>query len=289
MSNDREDDTALIRFAKDVGRAVAVDLTKGIVLFAATGFIAAFALSIRYGGAVSTWVVALLFVAALLGGRALGRRPIRGLRRELVETNAEWSDLHAEASNFAAALERHETYSGHVAQTLDALQRIVAGDIDIAIPHYIEAGILEPARDLITDKQAVHVRLSVLLPRDDGERWSMSFAAGHSITGKAKYEQRIVDTRSRHAYETGRAQHWPDVMSDSGFRQNPRASHETRAMLSLPVRRGDQTVGVFNVVSSEPFAFDPAEETYIASLGAVISVAVGVHLKDYINQMPDAE
>jgi putative methionine-R-sulfoxide reductase with GAF domain len=49
-------------------------------------------------------------------------------------------------------------------------------------------------------------------------------------------------------------------------------------MISLPLRWGDRVVGVFNVVSSEPHAFDPAEETYIESLGGVIAVAVGVDL-----------
>jgi putative methionine-R-sulfoxide reductase with GAF domain len=111
----------------------------------------------------------------------------------------------------------------------------------------------------------------------------MPWAAGHSVTGKAKYDQRIVDTISRHAYESGQAQHWQDTSTDSGFKQNPMASHETLSMISLPIRRADQTVGVFNVVSSEPYAFDPAEERYIASLGAVISVAVGVFLKDHLD------
>lgn len=170
---------------------------------------------------------------------------------------------------------------------LDALQRIVAGDIDIPIPHFIEAGVFGPARDLIADKPAERVRLSVLLPREEGERWWMPWASGHSITGKAKYDQRIADTLARHAYETGCRQHWPDVTNDSAFRQNPLASYKTRTMLSFPLRRGDWTFGVFNVVSSEPSAFDAAEETYIASLSAVVAAAVGLQLKDHVGK-PDS-
>jgi len=187
--------------------------------------------------------------------------------------------LRAELETDRDALERHETYSGHLAQALDGLQRVVAGDIPVDIADYIGVGILEPARDLITDKPADDVRLSVLLPRQDGEHWSMPWAAGHSLEGRTKYKERIVDTLSRHAYERGQIQRWPDVASDSGFRQNPYASRPIRTMLSLPVRSGAQTVGVFNVVSSAPEAFDPAEELYITSLGALISLAVGVLLE----------
>ncbi|HYV16635.1 MAG TPA: GAF domain-containing protein [Conexibacter sp.] len=249
------------RFRNEVAHALAVDVTKRVVYLIGVSSCGGLGLLIWRGGSVPAWTLALACLAVVALALTLRMRAFR----------------------YLAALEWHETYSGHVARALDALQRIVAGDIDIPIPHYIEAGILEPARDLITDKPAEHVRFSILLPRDDGARWWMPWSAGHSITGKAKYDQRIVDTLSRHAYESGHAQHWPDVGVDSAFRQNPMASHETSALLSLPLRWGDQTLGVFNVVSSESHAFDPAEETYITSLGAVISVAVGIHLKDQLH------
>ena len=52
---------------------------------------------------------------------------------------------------------------------------------------------------------------------------------------------------------------------------------------------GNEIVGVFNVVSSEPEAFDPPEETYIASLGALLSVAVGLHLSERIGPIVGSE
>lgn len=281
MPDTGDEDSPVVRFAKDVGRAIAIDLTKAGVYFVGLTFLAAFALLVWQGGSLPAWITVVAVAVALLVGIALRSRTVRALQRDVGELEKRCDDLDDEADTYGAALTRHEEYSGHVAQTLDALQRILSGEIDVDIPHYIEVGVLQPARDLITDKPAEHVRLSVLLPRpDDGELWWMPWAAGHSVTGKAKYDQRIVDTLSRHAYESGEAQHWPDTTLDSAFRQNPMASHGIRSMLSLPIRRGDETLGVFNVISSEPYAFDPAEETYIASLGAVISVAVGVWAKD---------
>ena len=179
------------------------------------------------------------------------------------------------------ALVRHDEYSKHVAQTLDTLQRVVSGDISVSVDRYLEQGILEPARDLLMEKPAENVRLSILLPNpEDPDRWWMAWAAGHSLTGKEKYAERIVDTLSRHAYESGVPQSWDDVTEDRSFRQNPLASAPTRTMLSLPIRRGDEVLGVFNAVSSEPGAFDPAEDTYLTSLGGVIAVAVNVWLSE---------
>jgi GAF domain len=284
VSEPGHDDSAVVRFTKDVGRAIAIDVTKAGVYFVGGTFLAAFGLLVWQGGSIPAWVAAMAVAVALIVGLALRGRTVRALRVEVAELEEENSELDEEAETYSAALTRHEAYSRHVAQALDALQRILSGEIKIEIPHYIEVGVLQPARDLITDKPAEHVRLSVLLPHsDDRERWMMPWAAGHSVTGKAKYDERIVDTLSRHAYESGEAQHWADTTLDSAFRQNPMASHDIRSMISLPVRRGDETVGVFNVVSSEPHAFDPAEETYIASLGAVVSVAVGVFVKEHLD------
>jgi hypothetical protein len=192
------------RFIEDVARAAAVDLTKSVVYIVAGSLGGLFALLVWQGGSVPTWTLVLTFVAAILAGFALRVRALRRLRGEVQDVESERDVLDEEAGIYSAALERHESYSGHVAQALDALQRMVSGDIDIPIPRYIEAGIREPARDLINDNSPGTVRLSVLLPRDGTDRWSMPWAAGHTITGKAKYDQRIVDTLSRRVAQHAR-------------------------------------------------------------------------------------
>jgi len=89
----------------------------------------------------------------------------------------------------------------------------------------------------------------------------------------------IQDTLSRLAYETGEPHAWDDVTTDDRFVENPQASLPMKTMASLPLRYGDDVIGVFNAISSQPSAFDPAEGRYLASLASVISVAVGVYLQ----------
>jgi putative methionine-R-sulfoxide reductase with GAF domain len=108
----------------------------------------------------------------------------------------------------------------------------------------------------------------------------MVLAAGHSLAGREKYRERIVDTLSRFAYESGDPQSWDNVSEEPMFMPTPEATRPFRSMVSLPIRSGDDILGVFNVISAEPYAFDPAEERYIASLGGVINVAVGIMLSD---------
>lgn len=258
--------------AKDIVRAAVVDLTGraiAAVVFLAVG---AIAVLVSKGGSVPAWV-AVLAVVATAGVVALAGR---SRRRALLESHGE---LDEEAELYSWMTFRHEAYSRHVAQALDVLQRVAAADIGVSIPDYIEKGILAPARDVLLEKPIEQPRLSVLLPDPQSpDHWKMVWAAGHSVTGKAKYAERITDTVSRYAYETGEPQHWEDTRTDSGFRQNPQASYPTLSMMSLPIKRGDDVVGVFNVVSAEPHAFDYAEETYLTALGAVMAVAVAVGL-----------
>jgi GAF domain-containing protein len=179
--------------------------------------------------------------------------------------------------SLAKEVGRSGEYSGLLQNSLDALQRVISGDVDADIPHFIEQGVLEPARRILTEKPAENVRLSVLLPSSEApDRWSMPWTAGHSIVGKSKYDQPIADTLARHAFESGEPQNWPDTTKQTEFRQNPLASSPTRSMISIPIRVGDEVLGVFDAVSSEKDAFDETEQTFLASVSGVIAVAVSV-------------
>jgi GAF domain-containing protein len=284
----------LTRLVKEAGHSLAIDITKRAMIAVGSLVVAGAAFVCLKVGYIKTWkvlVLLLVVVALLLVWRSRSVRAVERDRDDKIRTleaerddkiralEAERDDLDETVDVFNYGLVRHEAYQEHIERALDTLQKVVAGDIKLPIPKYVETGILEPARDLITEKTAEHVRLSVLMPRGkDHERWCMPFAAGHSVEGKAKYSERIVDTLARHAYETGEAQSWEDVTTDSGFKQHALATHPLRSMISLPLRWGDRIVGVFNAISSEPNAFDPAEQKYIDSLCSVVSVAVGVQL-----------
>jgi GAF domain-containing protein len=137
--------------------------------------------------------------------------------------------------------------------------------------------VLEPAQRILSEKPAEKVRLSVLLPDDDNPLlWSMHWSAGHSVIGKLKYAKPIADTLARHAFESGEPQYWPATTEQTEFHQNPLASAPMRSLVSIPIREGDEVLGVFNAISSEQKAFDDAEQTFLASLAGVIAVAVSV-------------
>ena len=66
----------------------------------------------------------------------------------------------------------------------------------------------------------------------------MVWAAGHTLPGRSKYRVPIKDTLSRLAYESTEPQTWEDVTEDDRLEQNPKATHPTRSMVSIPLRRG---------------------------------------------------
>ncbi len=261
----RESDKFQRRLEKlggEILRSAAVDLAgKGLIWV--TGALAiALGLAIWKGGSVPAWLllvpIALTVLLAALIARQLHARKV-------------------DNESLAKELGRSREYSRHLQDSLDDLQRVMGGDVDVDISDYVEQGVLEPARRILTEKPAENVRLSVLLPSMvSPDRWSMPWAAGHSLTGKSKYDQPIADTLARHAYQSGEAQIWEDTEGQTEFRQNPHASAPTRSMVSIPIREGDEVLGVFDAVSSEKEAFDRTEQTFLASLAGVIAVAMSV-------------
>jgi hypothetical protein len=162
-------------------------------------------------------------------------------------------------------------YSRHVYDTLETLQKVLTGTIpDVTIGSFIDQGILQPARDFLTQRSDEIVRLSVLVP-DDGN-WEMAFAAGYRLEAKQRFTLPIVGSFSRHAFESGKVQWSFDLKNDSRFTPHPKATREYESIISVPIKIGDEVVAVFNVDSSLKDAFPFADFVYINMLGAIISV-----------------
>lgn len=262
MEQSETDQGRLTKLGSEILRAAAVELAGKALVYVGIGFLAAFALLIWQGGSIPSWVLLLPIAAALVVAVAQARR-VRS--------------LGADNSALERELGRHNEYSRHLQNSLDALQRVISGDVDAEIPYYLEQAVLEPARRILSEKPAEKVRLSVLMPADkDSQRWSMRWAAGHSMIGQLKFDEPIGGTLARHAFESGEAQYWEDTERQTEFQQNPLASSPMRSLLSIPIREGDDVLGVFDAISSEKEAFDEAEQTFLASLAGVIAVAVSV-------------
>lgn len=203
MTSDDED-KSIGGVVAEFRRSTLMDASKKLAWWVLASAGGGLALLVWKGGSVPAWSALVAVIVTAVAGvwwRGRTKRLLVAERRQIAEDR---DAVVEDAETLGFGLERHESYSKHVAQSLDALQRVVSGDIEVPIPRYIEQAILEPARDLLMDKPAENVRLSVLLPDEDGEKWWMPWAAGHTLTGKTKYDVRIVDSLSRHAYETGK-------------------------------------------------------------------------------------
>lgn len=254
----------------DILRAAAVDVAGKALVGVGTAVTFVFGLLVWRGGSIPAWLL-LLVVVALIALMIVILR----------QQNSTLAGVAEDKDALQQELERHNAYSGHLQYSLDALQRVISGEVDAEIPYFLEQAVLEPARSILNEKPAENVRLSILLPTaDDPDRWSMPWSAGHSMIGKSKYDELIGDTLARHAFERGEPQDWGDTEGQTDFRQNPRASALTRSFVSIPIRKGDDVLGVFNAVSAERNAFDDAEKKFLASLAGIVAVAVGVWSED---------
>lgn len=267
----------IAQLADEVVRAALVSIVSKVLTAAAVAVLAAAALLVYAGGSVPAWLAALeLALLLVLTFVVLWQR--RRLSA-LSDVEDEAHELQETTETYDYALDRHLVYANHTAQVLDTLQRVVAGDIDVPIPDYIERGILSPARDVLSDLPGEDVRLSILLPVPaDDDCFEMAWAAGHNLTSQSKYLVEIRKTLSAVTLETGEPQFWDDAPQDDRFEPNPKATRALHAMVSVPLRRGDSVIGVFNTVSSEANSFDPAEHSYLMALGGILSVAVNVWL-----------
>lgn len=263
MGDSHSDQGWLAKLGGEIVRAAAVDMAGRALAAVLLAVLGLMVLLVWQGGSIPAWVaLAVVFcitTIALISRRRIARDEA-ALRKEVG---------------------RHNEYSRHLQNSLDALQRVISGDVDAEIPFFLDQAVLEPAQRILSEKPAEKVRLSVLLPDDDNPQlWSMRWSAGHSAIGKLKYAQPIADTLARHAFESGEPQYWPDTAEQTEFRQNPHASAPMHSLVSIPIWEGDEILGVFNAISSEREAFDDAEQTFLASLAGVIAVAVSVWHQD---------
>jgi GAF domain-containing protein len=267
----------LSRYTREVLHSAVVGVV-GMWLGAAfLAVVTVVALLVWAGGSVPAWLFVAALILAVVGGVAAYRA--RARVQELTEADQRARVASDDVELLSDALERGDEYARHVELLLADLQRVVAGALTADLGDFINRGVLEPARDVLTQTPEDAIRLSVLVPDPDNERWMMMWSAGHTLAGEQAYNQPIRRTLSRYAFESGRPQKWDDTQEDRAFEQHEAASRPTRSMISVPLRLGDEVIGVFNVVAAVPNAFDPAEERYVAALGGVLSVAVGYFLK----------
>ena len=146
----------------------------------------------------------------------------------------------------------------------------------MSMASFIEQGILIPGRDVMQENGRPS---DLLIPIDD--HFQMVWASGHSVEAKQKYKVPIDQTIAKVAYEKQAIQVWKNAPEEErGFTKNPKATRPFRSMVSIPILRGARTTGVFNIVTEQESAFDPADVNYLTSLGSIIQLAFGMAIKE---------
>lgn len=167
-------------------------------------------------------------------------------------------------------------YADHLYEVLETLQKVISQSIpDVSFSEFVQLGMLEPARQYLTQAPGEDIRLSVLVPDERHQDFRMEFAAGHRLESRHAFRLPIAGSFAGHAYSSGEIQWSNDVDTDPRWSKHPKARPDRAygSLVSVPIHVRDQAVGVLNVVSTYRDAFSPADRTYIELLGSILSVA----------------
>jgi GAF domain-containing protein len=147
----------------------------------------------------------------------------------------------------------YPVYAEHIRETLETLQRTLAGEIDgVSVDDFIERGILDPARYWLSQGADEDIRLMVVSPDESGKQFRLIWASGHSIEAREKFQLDVAGTFGGFAYTSGEMQWTNDVDKDDRWRPHPEArpSRAYGSLVSVPIRHGNDVVGVLNVLST---------------------------------------
>jgi GAF domain-containing protein len=235
-------------------------------------------------------VPAWLLPAAVAAGFVIAAIVLRGARRALVRVRNDVGTRDEQITQLTADLERArdassgyavtaaereqaKLYEEHVVQTLDALQKVLVGEIPgVDLESFIERGIMGPARDMMRRVPGEDVRLSLLV--EDAGVYRMRWGVGHRVESVPKFRLKVADSVARFAVEQDKIFVWQDLSEEPAYRPHPKAdpARAISSMIAQPVRVGDTTVGVFNVVSTATNSFTEADIAYTKIIGSLISV-----------------
>jgi hypothetical protein len=275
----------------DVLRSAIVDLVGRAISLVTIAAVGGVALLVALGGSIPAWVGGLIALGAAITV-FVARRQVRKLRAAIAERDETIAvlqpladsvpQLEEDVATLEWAASRHQAYGFHVVEMLELLQSTLAGHTSgVTMTDFITRGVLEPARDMLGESAPEGTRLSILYPKDDC--LEMAFSSGHRLDSQRRYRMPIADSLSRVALEEGVLQHWDDVTTDDRFKPHESATRPFQSMVSVPIRVGDDVHAVFNVIAANASAFDPAEIAYIAALGSIVEVALGLFVKESLD------
>jgi hypothetical protein len=244
----------------------------------------------RHGATLPIWAWILLGVVPAIFGLAQwylrrhefasANQELESLHSQIDSTQVELTTARAELDAVRAELEtaRLASYrANHVYQMLTALCKSMSHDIrGVTKGDFIERGVLEPARENLTDAKKQDVRLSLLKPDDTGTEWRMIHAAGHGFETRQNFNLKINQSFCRYAFEQGQAIWSNDLEADERFQRLDAEPPTYNSMISVPVRTDGLTTAVLNVTGADTGTFDEDDITHAKTLAAVVEIVQAV-------------
>ncbi|UCC65336.1 MAG: GAF domain-containing protein, partial [Anaerolineae bacterium] len=216
---------------------------------------------------------------ALLGEEGNGSlAPLAELRQWLAELEMP----EAERKRAEGALTRLEQLSEESAAqrrmamrrtTLYRVLRAVAGQTD---PDYVARAAVEAII-----KEAGWPNVVVAVPDETKSHWVVR-AAGGALSSTSRWRRPIYEGVVGRAFKTGETQLVPDVRADPDYIAG---TEEIRSELAVPINRGGRTLGVLNLESDAPDAFDSDDVGLVESLADAVALALDTaHLYSQAHQ-----
>ncbi|MHB1975339.1 MAG: sensor domain-containing phosphodiesterase [Acidimicrobiales bacterium] len=139
------------------------------------------------------------------------------------------------------------------------------------------------ASDPATVMERVLAEALVLVPSAEGAAIELSTsggalvygAANGNLTGSLGTVVPLSGSLSGLAVETGVTQHCRDATTDGRVDAKLCRELGISSMICVPLRRGDERIGVLKIASSKRAAFGPVDETSLAGLAPFVSTVIG--------------
>lgn len=104
-------------------------------------------------------------------------------------------------------------------------------------------------------------------------------AAAHSPDGMRKLRLSIADSAAGHTYRTGEIFFSGEIHTPgSRFRTHPKAQSTYHSLICVPIRTGDEILGVLSVTGDEKRSYTDDEKAYLNAFAHVLSPLLNLEL-----------
>ncbi|MFC4076459.1 GAF domain-containing protein [Salinithrix halophila] len=170
----------------------------------------------------------------------------------------------------------------YVIQSLNTL----ASEIGLAISQFAEDskdGLFEDQRRYIYNyllscvvavmagKKANNPKVCIFVDAGDGTL-KVHEAAAHSPNGMRKLRLPISDSAAGYTFHTGEAFFSGEIHTPGNrFRAHPKAQSTYHSLICVPIKAGDQVLGVLSVTGDEERSYTDDEKSYLSAFASVLS------------------